>query len=82
MKDEINSVRAGVRSRVPLMEAMEEYKNQSNFKETVKEAVERVICKPGASITSNPMLIRKAQVSAHHPQSKCHWKGLGGHHCE
>ena len=73
MKDEINSVRAGVRSRVPLMEAMEECKNQSNFKETIKEAVERVICKPGPSITSNWMLKDLCHIKcAHHGRcSRC-----------
>ena len=43
MKEEMDSVRAGVRSRVPLLEAMEQCENQSDFKETAKEAVARVI---------------------------------------
>ena len=69
---EIDSVRAGVRSRVPLLEAVEQCKNQSNFKETIKEAVERVICKPGASITSNWMLKDLHHIKcAHH--GRCSW---------
>ena len=72
MNEEINSVRAGVRSRVPLIEAMEQYKNQSNFKETTKEAVARVICRPGASITGNPMLKDLHHIKcAHH--KRCSW---------
>ena len=39
---------------------------------TVKEAVERVICKPGASITSNPMLKDLCNIKcAHQRCSKC-----------
>ena len=72
MNEESNSVRAGVGSRVPLMKAMEQCENQSNFKETIKEAVARVICKPGASITSNPMLKDLHDIKcAHRRCSKC-----------
>ena len=39
-----------------LMEAMEMCKNQSDFKETITEAVAGVACKPGASITGNLLL--------------------------
>ena len=54
------------------MEAVEQHKNQSDFKETIKEAVERVICKPGASITSNRMLKDLHHIKcAHH--SRCSW---------
>ena len=56
MNTETNSVRAGVRSWVPLMEAMEECEDQSDFKETTTEAVDRVICKPCPSVASNPIL--------------------------
>ena len=72
MNKEIDSVRAGTMSCVPLLEATEQCENQSDFKETTKEAVERVICKPGASITSNPMLKDLCHIKcAHH--NRCSW---------
>ena len=67
MNKEIDSVGAGVRSRVPLLEAVEQCENQSNFKETAKEAVARVMCQPGASITNNPVLKDLCHIKcAHH----------------
>ena len=72
MNKEIISVRAGARSKVPLMEAVQEHEKQSDFKETVKEAVARVTCQPGASITSNPTLKDLCHIKCAYPVSYTH----------